>query len=150
MKLQVIIQHLYFCMYWILYEYINCHIEKFKNKFSCHWKCIILITCNYRQATAELISDNKIMVCKFIFSNNDELMVSFDGGWQKRGSGRSYSSLSGRSYWMIWDNIFTYYEVRLYAKNHLSDDGKHKWNSYLCSQFLGHATIIGKETGRIV
>ncbi|XP_061186837.1 uncharacterized protein LOC133194959 [Saccostrea echinata] len=30
-------------------------------------------------------------------SNNEELMVSFDGGWQKRGSGRSFSSLSGHA-----------------------------------------------------
>ncbi|XP_062607553.1 uncharacterized protein LOC134269372 [Saccostrea cucullata] len=28
---------------------------------------------------------------------NDDLSVSFDGGWQKRGSGRSYSSLSGHA-----------------------------------------------------
>lgn len=51
---------------------------------------------------------------------------------------------------MIWANTFTYFEVTLYAKSHLSDEGKQKWNSYLCSHVLGYATIIGKETGRIV
>lgn len=28
------------------------------------------------------------------FCNDEEIEVSFDAGWQKRGSGRSYSSLS--------------------------------------------------------
>lgn len=80
----------------------------------------------------ELIFDNKIMICKFIFNNNDELMVLFDGGWYKRGLGCFYLSLFGRFYWMIWDNIFIYYEVRFYVKNYLFNDGKYKWNLYFC------------------
>ena len=35
-------------------------------------------------------------LCVFVNRNNGNLTASFDGAWQKRGTGRAYNSLTGK------------------------------------------------------
>lgn len=39
-----------------------------------------------------------VMILIYLHRPNNEIDVSVDAGWQKRGSGRAYDSLSGEKY----------------------------------------------------
>ena len=62
------------------------------------------------------------MYIKDIFSrlcSNDEettsMTVSIDAGWQKRGSGRSYNSLSGK-YYILYMSIYIPLQIYIYLQ----------------------------------
>ena len=63
-----------------------------------------------------------VIILYYRCEEHENYTVSFDGGWQTRGSGRNYASLSGRAnvlvqIFLLWSFFFQYKYIFLQKHN---------------------------------